>query len=491
MKKVLRPLILFLPLLLTAQEITTEKQRLLILPVSEGDNNESIASQVTGVVASEATRLGRFEIIDRNMLESIMNEQALQLSGIINDSDVVEIGKIASAQEALLVNVYSFNQKGVPPEDDEDEDDDDDDGGLLGEIAKSIVDAAIDKAMEDVERYPNNIQTVVRGDVRKINLETGQSLSSFTINISHTGGNKGESLRKALNQIALQTSMELKEMYLLTSQVLDVRGREVILLLGRNLGLRKGTMFAISSPSTKRTVGDYEIDIPGRRVGFVKVTELSQDANRGMILRNWEPIEPGFTAVESTGRIQAGGMSLRYGTQSPEMGLDFIGYINPMGRMDCALTIGLGTFQDSREETDFSLRFGLDFAYRMINTVPFSLSPVIIFPASIVFKRDDAEDANSVTSVLFNPAVGGRAEIMLKSNLDLVATVAWSPSSQLSKWRYSEEEDDETEYYSAEWDHRGAPGIDAAGLYFNIGIRFLMFDSPLKTPSLAEMSRFW
>ncbi len=490
MKINFRYLLFLFPLLLCAQEITLEKQRLLILPTSEGEDYESIASRVTGVVASEATQLGRFEIIDRNMLEAIMNEQALQLSGIINDSDVVEIGKIAAAKEALLVNLYHFNQKGVPPEEDDDEDDDDDSPGLLGYIAKSIVDAAIDKAMEDVERYPNNIQTVIQGDVRKINLENGQSISSFSINVSYTGGNKGESLQKALNQVALRTSMELKEMYLLTSQVLDVRGREVILMLGRNLGLKKGTLFSINSPSTKRQVGGYEVEIPGRRVGFVKVTELSNDANRGTVLRNWEPIEPGFTAVESTSRIQAGGMSLRYGSESPVMGLDFIGYLNPMGRFDCALSIGLGTVQDSRSETDFTLRLGLDFALRMINTIPFSFSPVVIIPANFVFKRDDAEDANSVNAVLFNPAVGGRVEIMLKPNMDLVATVAWSPSSQLSKWRYSEEEDDETEYYDAEWDGT-APKIAASGLYFNIGVRFLMFDSPLKTPTLAEMSRFW
>ena len=109
MKKIILLSLFVLSLFISAQEvqpnITEEKMRLLILPSTASERFEEIATQVTGIVASEATRLGRFEIIDRFQLEAIMNEQALQLSGIINDSDVVEIGKITAAKEALLVNV--------------------------------------------------------------------------------------------------------------------------------------------------------------------------------------------------------------------------------------------------------------------------------------------------------------------------------------------------------------------------------------------------
>ncbi|MBC8401792.1 MAG: hypothetical protein H8E14_09920 [Candidatus Marinimicrobia bacterium] len=494
MKKIILLSLFVLSLFISAQEvqpnITEEKIRLLILPSTAGERYEEIATQVTGIVASEATRLGRFVIIDRSQLEAIMNEQALQLSGIINDSDVVEIGKITAAKEALLINVYNFNQKGVPPDDDDDDDDDDGKGfGLIGEIAKSIVDATIDKVMEDVERYPNNIQTVINGDVRKLNLETGQSLSSFSINISHTGGNKGKSMNKALNSLALQVSLELREMYLLTSQVLDVRGREVILLLGRNLGINKGTRFAISSPSTKRQVGDYEIDIPGRRVGFVKVTELSQNANRGLILRNWEPIEPGFIAVESTGRIMAGSLSLKYGSGSSDMGLDLTGYFNPLGQTGGSVFFGLGTIKDSYDEIDFSLRFGIDLYFRLINTIPFSLAGSVSLPIQFPIRDDD--EGNKVSAVLFSPVIGGRAEIMLSSNMDLIATLGYCPSSQLSKWDYSEDDDDKSNSIPAEWDDGVGPKFDSSGLYFNIGFRFLIFDSGIKAPSLSEMSRFW
>ena len=75
---------------------------------------------------------------------------------------------------------------------------------------------------------------------------------------------------------------------------------------------------------------------------------------------------------------------------------------------------------------------------------------------------------------------------------NLIATLGYCPSSQLSKWDYSEDDDDdESNSIPAEWDDGVGPKFDSSGLYFNIGFRFLIFDSGIKTPSLSEMSRFW
>jgi len=130
-------------------DLTLERYPILVLPADEGDDPESMASKLTQIVGSQATELNRFDVIDRSKLESILNEQSLQMTGIISDEDIVEAGKVAAAREALLVRVLNFNQKGVPPEDEEEEDDKDRKearkAGLLGVIAKAIVDAAIDK----------------------------------------------------------------------------------------------------------------------------------------------------------------------------------------------------------------------------------------------------------------------------------------------------------------------------------------------------------
>ena len=54
----------------------------------------------------------------------------------------------------------------------------------------------IDKEMKNVERYPNNIQTIIDGTVQLIDIETGESISSFLIYGEFTGGIKAKSLSK-------------------------------------------------------------------------------------------------------------------------------------------------------------------------------------------------------------------------------------------------------------------------------------------------------
>ncbi|MCH8024378.1 MAG: hypothetical protein IIB43_06695 [Candidatus Marinimicrobia bacterium] len=101
----------------------TEKKRLVILPAIDetDDTGFSINREVNRVVASVAARLGRFDIIDRNDLEAILQEQDLALLGLVDDSSAVEIGRIAAAQEALRITVLNFHQIGVPKDSDKKE----------------------------------------------------------------------------------------------------------------------------------------------------------------------------------------------------------------------------------------------------------------------------------------------------------------------------------------------------------------------------------
>ena len=59
------------------KDITLEKKSLIILP-SDLNSNENIADQVLSIISSQATSIGKFEIIDRNLINEILKEQKLQ-----------------------------------------------------------------------------------------------------------------------------------------------------------------------------------------------------------------------------------------------------------------------------------------------------------------------------------------------------------------------------------------------------------------------------
>jgi len=458
----------------SSDRITDARVPLMVLASDNGNDPNSIQSQVTRIVADEAVKLKRFTVVDRTNLEAILAEQALQMSGVVSDSDLVAFGEISAAREALLVEILTFGQKGVKPEEDKEEDREDRKtarkAGILGVLAKTIVDAAVSDKKEKEEAYSDNIQTTVQARVSKIDLQTGTSITSFTLTASHTGGAKSRSLAVTLKKIALKASFELRSMYLLVTEVLEASPMHVLLYLGDDVGVKPGTLFRISSPRTKRTIRDRTINVPGKPVAIVRSTSITEDANQAKILRRWDQISPGYEAEEIPRSIFSWGMRGRYGVDMPEVGFELQAYWKSFSRIGGGLTFGLGTVQDSRGDTDFSFGFGGDFYFRLINRPAFSLMGTLSLPGNVVTRSDDED--HSAFSFIFSPRIGGRIDLMTSSRRDIFFQVEYVLGSSQSPWNYSEGEDSKS--FIAEWTG-SHPEIKPQGLYFSIGMRFISF----------------
>ena len=95
--------------------LTLEKKKLVILP-SQNKETDFIADKLLSIISSQASSIGRFEIIDRNIVDDILKEQKFQLSGSVLDKDIIAIGELAAAEEALILEIIHFGQKGIPLE---------------------------------------------------------------------------------------------------------------------------------------------------------------------------------------------------------------------------------------------------------------------------------------------------------------------------------------------------------------------------------------
>ena len=274
-------------------DITSQRKKLIILSSEIDDSN--ISKKITQIVSSSATQLNRYNVLDRSFLDKVISEQKMQHSGLIDQSQAIEIGKIAAANEALFIQINNFGQKGKPTKEELDQDEEKEpETGLFGWAIKSVVKAGIDKSLENVERYPNNIETIINGQVSVLDIETGESISSFTISAEYEGGTQNKSLNETLKLIRSQIDNNLKRLYKLSTEVLDVDGVEVMLLLGENMGVRQGTMFEILTLDQKKSIRGRDITISGKRVGIVEVESVGIDASNGRILRKWESINPGY-----------------------------------------------------------------------------------------------------------------------------------------------------------------------------------------------------
>ena len=164
-----------------------EKKSLMILPPEQNEHKE-FAEDILSILSQQATDLGRYDVIDRNLVDEILEEQKFQYSGNVKESDIVELGEMVAAEEALILEIVHFGQKGVPPEKDKDKNDKDE--TLFGWVVKKTVSAALyDSEKEKARRkeeLDNNIQTVVNANVKLVNVETGQTHDSFNLNAEYT-----------------------------------------------------------------------------------------------------------------------------------------------------------------------------------------------------------------------------------------------------------------------------------------------------------------
>jgi len=461
-----------------APEITMERKKLIILASENKDSD--ISNKVIQIASSTAIQLNRYDVIDRGQLDRILSEQKLQHSGVVNPDQAIEIGKVAGANQALYISITNFGQKGVPTEKQKEKDEGEEpETGLFGWMVKEVVKAEIDKKMENVERYPNNIQTVLSGEVRLLNVETGQSISSFNFSADHTGGVKTKSLNEALKLLRSQMVSHLKSLYQLSSEVLDVRGSNIMLLLGEDMGVRKGMVYEIRTLDTKRMVRDRDITIAGKAVGFVEVETVSADASEGRVLRKWDDIEPGYQAHEIIDGIFTAGISGIYGDTPSNMRLRLSGYVNPFSRFGGEVYGDIGTVQDSRNLRNFQFGLGFSLNFHIVQNSPFSLGPFISVPFDLHMRPDDED--HLVLLPVMSPRFGVHSEIMLSPKMDLVIRGEYVLTSvNLGNWTYTEEQEsdeDETKTWNANWDDRGAPKIDYEGWILSVGIRSTFFSS--------------
>ena len=94
-------------------DITLVKKPMIILPTSTHPN-ESLEKKVISIISEQATTIGRFDVIDRNMVDKILEEQEFQLSGLVKKNDIAKIGEFAAAEIALLLETVSYTHLTLP-----------------------------------------------------------------------------------------------------------------------------------------------------------------------------------------------------------------------------------------------------------------------------------------------------------------------------------------------------------------------------------------
>jgi TolB-like protein len=83
-----------------------------VMPINVKGEMEKYAGTLTDKMVSQLLNLRRFKVIDRTALDKVLQEQQLQVSGIVDDQAAVQVGKVAGADAIVVASIVQKGSNG-------------------------------------------------------------------------------------------------------------------------------------------------------------------------------------------------------------------------------------------------------------------------------------------------------------------------------------------------------------------------------------------
>ena len=96
---------LSLVLLITVAAAAADQPAVAIVEFEAKNCDQGIADAVGEILRTEIIDTGKFRVIERAQLERVIEEQSLQVSGLIDSSTAVEFGKLVGAEYVAVGSV--------------------------------------------------------------------------------------------------------------------------------------------------------------------------------------------------------------------------------------------------------------------------------------------------------------------------------------------------------------------------------------------------
>lgn len=255
----------------------------MIVAVLDFENSDKLAGKVhlklSDMLTTALVNSNRFELVERNKIDRVFQEQALQLTGAVDEAKVVEVGKLLGAEAVVFGSVTSVSQ------------------------------TEIDKFAYDV------LKTEVSIDVRAVSVATGKILlsesatgiaehkliktASGTVVSGSLDDRSGyaTAARSAVNDAGTR----IAKLSVLVGYVLDIADEQIFIDVGEELGVKSGDRFVIF-----RISKEIVHPVTGHRVGWAKeviceieiqTTEKSMSSGKVVRRESKNEIKPGDFAI--------------------------------------------------------------------------------------------------------------------------------------------------------------------------------------------------
>lgn len=92
-------------------ELVQGVQRVAVVPFADGPGAHGSGETVTGFIAAELVNHGRFNLVERGELKTLMAERDLQSADVIGASEAAELGQLLSVDAVVTGTVSQFEKE--------------------------------------------------------------------------------------------------------------------------------------------------------------------------------------------------------------------------------------------------------------------------------------------------------------------------------------------------------------------------------------------
>lgn len=266
MKKRIFLLICFSIIVTILSAQSHEQESITVIPFSgwQGSDKIDYGGLLTDKIVTRIIQTHRFKVVDRSHLEKIIKEQNLQLSGIIDESTVVEVGKI--------IGVNKF---------------------IIGSFTRNSTEYHKAKYLKGIKISNAYYSAKVDATIKMIDVETGRYIEAVESSSSGSANDKNNVLLNAMDNLAEKIIEKFENYFCVSAFIKNVDHSYVILDRGRNYGIKEGMNFIVLNiRNTDEINKQYaSIDAQIKKIGVLKIISVEANSSEARLMGDFSKVE--------------------------------------------------------------------------------------------------------------------------------------------------------------------------------------------------------
>jgi hypothetical protein len=240
-------------------------------------------------ITTKIIKSHRFRVIDRSHLEKVMEEQKLQMSGLVNEATMVQIGQIMGVEKFIVGNFTRNSTEYFKAEYYE---------------GKKIKDAY----------YTAQISATIK----MLDIETAVYVEAIEAEGRGKGKDKRNALMNALEKLSINILTGFEEYFKIQAFITKLDNSIVILDRGTVHGVLSGMSFEVYETS------DPEFGARARLVGKLKVVSAERSNATGRLFGDFSAVKTGYLIRETKDEIKVEATILEksFGSATVNVGAD-------------------------------------------------------------------------------------------------------------------------------------------------------------------------